>query len=89
MAVPDSSDAQHAAGLTKAAAARRMSAELRERLRRGDADLAHILRDAETDPVLGQMRISELLAALPTVGKATSHEVMTEMGSRRRDRSAS
>jgi hypothetical protein len=80
VALPDSSDAQRAAALTKAATARRMSAELRERLKSGDADLVQILREAETDPVLGSMRVSDLLAALPAVGKATSHQLMTEVG---------
>ena len=80
MAVSDSSDAQRVAASTKAAIARRMSADLRARLKGSDADLAQILQDAETDPVLGQMRVSELLAALPTIGKARSHQVMTEVG---------
>ncbi len=37
------------------------------------------LKDAETDEVLGKMKVSALLEALPKVGKVKAQEIMTEL----------
>ena len=56
MALPQLTDEQRAAALEKAAAARRIRAELKDRLKRGGTNLQQVLKDAETDEVLGKMR---------------------------------
>ena len=68
-----------AAALEKAAAARRARAELKDRLKRGGTNLKQVLKDAETDEVLGKMKVSALLEALPKVGKVKAQEIMTEL----------
>ena len=54
-------------------------AELKERLKRGGTDLQQVLKDAETDEILGKMKVSALLEALPKVGKVKAQEIMTEL----------
>lgn len=79
MVVPEMTDEQRAAGLVKAAAARRARVQFKDRLKRGETTLAQLLHDAATDDVIGKTRISEVLMALPKVGKATARELMTEL----------
>ena len=69
-------DEQRAAALEKAAAARRARAELKDRLKRGGTNLKQVLKDAETNEVLGKMKVSALLEALPKVGKVKAQEIM-------------
>ena len=76
MALPQLTDEQRAAALEKAAAARRARAELKDRLKRGGTNLKQVLKDAETDEVLGKMKVSALLEALP---KVKAQEIMTEL----------
>lgn len=76
---PQLTDEQRAAALEKAAAARRARAELKDRLKRGGTNLKQVLKDAETDEVLGKMKVSALLEALPKVGKVKAQEIMTEL----------
>jgi hypothetical protein len=65
VALPQLTDEQRAAALQKAAAARRARAELKDRLKRGGTNLQQVLKDAETNEVLGKMKVSALLEALP------------------------
>jgi hypothetical protein len=80
VALPQLTDEQRAAALEKAAAARRARAELKDRLKRGATTLTQVLKDAATDDAVGRTRVSEVLAALPKVGKVKAHEIMTELG---------
>ena len=48
----------------------------------GSTDLVDVLQDAETKPTTGSMRVSDLLGALPTVGKSQARQIMTEIGRR-------
>ncbi len=79
MALPQLTDEQRAAALEKAAAARRARAELKERLKRGGTDLKQVLTDSDKDDILGKMKVSALLEALPKVGKVKAQEIMTEL----------
>ncbi len=79
MALPQLSAEQRAAALEKAAVARRVRAELKERLKRGGTDIKAVLDEAESNDILGKMKVSALLAALPKVGKVTAQDVMTEL----------
>ncbi len=79
MALPQLTAEQRAAALEKAAAARRVRAELKERLKRGGTDLKQVLTDSDNDEILGKMKVSALLEALPKVGKVKAQEIMTEL----------
>ena len=79
VALPQLTAEQRSAALEKAAVARRVRAELKERLKRGGTDLKQVLNDAESDEILGKMKVSALLEALPKVGKVKAQELMTEL----------
>jgi transposase len=79
VALPELSEEQRAAALEKAAAARRARAELKDRLKRGGTTLAEVLKEAETDDVLGKMKVSALLEALPGVGKVRAQQLMDRL----------
>lgn len=76
---PQLTDEQRAAALEKAAASRRARAELKDRLKRGDTTLTQVLTDAATNDVIGKTRVSEVLTALPKVGKIRAQAIMTEL----------
>ena len=79
MALPQLTAEQRAAALEKAGIARKARAELKERLKRGGTDLKQVLADSENDEILGKMKVSALLEALPKVGKVKAQEIMTEL----------
>ncbi len=76
MALPQLTEEQRAAALLKAAAARRVRAEWKERLKRGGTSLDEVLKEADSDEVLGKMKVSALLEALPGVGKVRAGQIM-------------
>jgi signal recognition particle GTPase len=79
VALPQLTDEQRAAALEKAAAARRIRAELKERLKRGGTTLVDVLKQAEDNEVLGKMKVSALLEALPGVGKVRAQQTMEKL----------
>lgn len=78
VALPQLSPEQRSAALEKAAAARRVRAELKERLKRGGTTLKQVLIDAETDEALAKLKVSALLEALPGVGKVRAAALMEQ-----------
>src|SRR3978361_2457294 len=70
VALPPLTPEQRAAALEKAAAARKARAEIKERLKRSGASIQEGLSQGETDDVIGKMRVSAVLEAMPGVGKA-------------------
>ena len=79
MALPELTEEQRAAALEKAAAARRARAELKERLKRGGTSLSEVLEQADKDEVLGKMKVSALLEAMPGVGKVRAQQIMERL----------
>src|ERR671929_633288 len=79
MPLPSLSPEQRAAALEKAAAARKARAELRERLKSKGTTVADVLKQGETDEVIGKMRISAVLESLPGVGKARAAKIMERL----------
>ena len=79
MALPQLTEEQRAAALEKAAAARKIRAELKERLKRGGTTLVDVLKQAEENEVLGKMKVSALLEALPGVGTVRAQQTMERL----------
>lgn len=79
MAVPPLTPEQRSAALAKAAAARRTRAEIKERLKRSGASLAEVLTRGEADDVVGKMRVSAVLEAMPGVGKVRAQKIMERL----------
>jgi hypothetical protein len=81
MATPPSlSPEQRAAALAKAAEARTARAELKEKLKMGSVSLAEVLASADTDDVVGKLKVITLLESLPGLGKVKARRVMDEIG---------
>ena len=79
MALPQLTEEQRAAALEKAAAARRARAELKDRLKRGGTTLGEVLKQSDSDEVLGKMKVSALLEAMPGVGKVRAAQIMERL----------
>ena len=79
MALPQLTEEQRAAALEKAAAARRTRAELKDRLKRGGTTIKDVLNQSDNDDVLGKMKVSALLEAMPGVGKVRAAQIMERL----------
>ena len=79
MALPQLTEEQRAAALEKAAAARRTRAELKDRLKRGGTTIKEVLTQSDSDEVLGKMKVSALLEAMPGVGKVRAAQIMERL----------
>ncbi len=76
MALPPLSPEQRAAALEKAAAARKARAAVKDKLKHGGLSLQEVLDTAETDDVIGKMKVSAVLEALPGIGKVRAVQLM-------------
>ena len=77
---PALSPEQRQAALEKAAAARRARAELKEKLKMGSTSLKELFGMAETDEVVGKMKMLAVLESLPGVGKVKARRIMEDVG---------
>jgi len=78
MALPNLSDAERRAALKKAAEARQKRAELKRTLKSGKVSLKEVLSKSD-DPIVGRMKVGNLLESLPGVGKARATKKMEDL----------
>jgi hypothetical protein len=78
--LPPLTPEQRTAALAKAAEARRERAEVKNRLKHSGASLHDVLKDGETNEIVGKMKVSALLEALPGVGKVRARQIMERIG---------
>jgi hypothetical protein len=78
--LPPLTPEQRAAALEKAAAARRARAEVKNRLKYSQGSLGEVIQEGHKDEVIGKMKVSSLLEALPGVGKVRARQIMEEIG---------
>ncbi len=77
---PSLSPDQRQAALEKAATARRLRAELKEKLKMGSLTLKELLGQASSDEVIGKMKVLSVLESLPGLGKVKARRLMEEIG---------
>jgi len=77
---PQLNPEQRAAALAKAAIARAARAELKAKLKMGSVSLADALSKADSDDVVGKLKVVSMLESLPGVGKVKARKVMDEIG---------
>ena len=77
---PQLNPEQRAAALAKAAEARAARAEFKSKLKMGTVTLREALSAADTDNVVGKLKVINLLESLPGVGKVKARKVMDEIG---------
>ncbi|HET7195679.1 MAG: integration host factor, actinobacterial type [Nocardioides sp.] len=80
MALPPLTPEQRQAALDKAAASRRERAEVKNRLKHSGASITEVLRDGESNEVIGKMRVLDLLQSMPGLGKVRARQVMERLG---------
>jgi hypothetical protein len=80
VALPPLTPEQRAAALEKAAASRRERAEVKNRLKHAGASIDDVLREGETNEVIGKMRVVDLLQAMPGLGKVRARQLMERLG---------
>jgi transposase len=79
VALPPLTPEQRAAALEKAAAARRERAEVKNRLKHSGASLVEVLKEGQTNDVIGKMKVSAVLESLPGVGKIRAKRIMEQL----------
>jgi hypothetical protein len=70
-------DQRHAA-LQKAAAARRLRAELKEKLKMGSTSLGELFDMADRDEMVGKMKVLSVLESLPGLGKVKARRLLDD-----------
>lgn len=77
---PALSPDQRQAALEKAATARRVRAELKEKLKMGSLTLTELLDQGESDEIVGKMKVLSVLESLPGLGKVKARRLMEDVG---------
>ncbi|MFL6100618.1 MAG: integration host factor, actinobacterial type [Actinomycetales bacterium] len=80
MALPPLTPEQRAAALEKAAQVRRERAEVKNRLKYSHGSLADVIKEGQESAVVGKMKVSALLEAMPGVGKVRARQIMADVG---------
>lgn len=80
MPLPNLSPEQRQAALDKAAVARRVRAEVKNRLKHSGATLADVLAEARENETVAKLRVAELLQSMPGIGKVRAKQIMERIG---------
>jgi len=79
VALPPLTPEQRKAALEKAAASRRERAEVKNRLKNAGASISEVLAQGQRNEVIGKMRVSDLLQAMPGLGKVRAAQMMERL----------
>lgn len=80
MALPNLTPEQRAAALEKAAEARAIRAEVKNRLKYSGGKLSEVIEQGKTRDAIGKLKVLALLESMPGVGRVTAKSIMTEIG---------
>jgi transposase len=80
VALPPLTPEQRAAALVKAAKARKERAEVKNKLKQAKTKLPDVLKDGQSDDIVGKMKVSALLESMPGVGKVRAKQIMERLG---------
>ncbi|MBO3142435.1 integration host factor, actinobacterial type [Dermatophilus congolensis] len=80
MALPQLTPEQRAAALEKAAEARRERAEVKHRLKSSQGSLTEVIKEGQTNEIIGKIKVSALLESMPGVGRVRAKQIMEEIG---------
>lgn len=79
MPLPRLDPDQRQAALKEAARVRQIRAELKQMLKSGEVPLAEVLDRAKTEDALARMRVSDVLAAMPSYGPVKARRLMEQV----------
>ncbi len=80
MALPKLTPEQREAALAKAAVARRVRAEVKNRLKNSGASLTEVIDQSRTDEIIAKLKVVDLLRSMPGVGAVKAAEIMDRLG---------
>ncbi len=80
MQPPEISDEQRERALARAAAARRVRAEMKQLLKTGSITLPELLERAETDDLVSGIKVASVLSSMPGTGKIKAKRMMEAHG---------
>lgn len=80
MALPILTPEQRKAALEKAAIARQLRAEVKNRLKHSRATLTEVLQESRANEIIAKLRVIDLLQSMPGVGKVRAQEIMQRVG---------
>lgn len=80
MSLKPLSERERAAALQKAAAARTIRAEIKQKVKAGKLGIPEVIATADKDEAVGRLKVSELLEALPGVGQVRASAIMEHIG---------
>ena len=80
MALPELSDEQRREALAKAAAARQVRAEVKNRLRLSGASISDVLTQAKSNEAVAKIKVLDLIQCIPGIGKLTAQQIMGDLG---------
>lgn len=79
MPVPELTAEQRRAALEKAARVRRERAEVKNRLKCSEATVSEVLKSGEDNDVVANMKVLDLLQAIPGLGKVRARTLMQRL----------
>lgn len=79
MPLPELDPDQRRAALDKAAQARRIRAELKDRLKLRAIGLGRVLELADQDDAVAKMKVSDVVAAMPSYGPVRARKLMEQL----------
>ncbi len=80
MALPTLTPEQRDEALRKAAAVRKVRADVKAGLKAGTVDFPGVLVKGSDDDLFGKIKVVSLLEAMPGVGKVRAKEIMGRLG---------
>ena len=80
MQPPEITDEQRERALAKAAEARRVRAEIKELLKTGSITFPELLERADSDELVGGIKMAAVLASMPGMGKIKAKRMMEAHG---------
>lgn len=80
MALPILTAEQRQAALEKAAVARKVRAEIKDRLKHSRASLTEVLQESKANQFVAKLKVIDLLQSMPGVGKVKAQEIMDRVG---------
>jgi len=80
MALPILTAEQRQAALEKAATARQVRAEIKNRLKHSRASLTEVIQESKRNQFVAKLKVIDLLQSMPGVGKVKAQEIMERVG---------
>lgn len=77
---PQLTPEQRQAALEKAAQARQLRSEIKNRLKIGSMTFTELLKQADEEPMVAKIKVLTALESLPGVGKVTARRTMERLG---------